>query len=231
MQDLEKLVKRHPDIFKTVPVEKNSSAEIYEKKVKPHKQIEGFVLVPELNLNVAEHILRIDDRIRAAAENVMDLTLEKVMELTIKEGYLADLTWYQAKELLSLLGSRMLTPTEFWKFYDYCLERRPEIIEKSFFYSEWLDGIIKDKKYLITNSCEQEIDIEQEDFWFDRQHINEKTGLPSKRTDIENKGRWKWQFFPAGEMETRYLCRSLYTIEIIRADYTASTLGVREVRD
>ena len=76
------------------------------------------VYVPDLELYVAEKILTIDDRVRKAAEVFINIYPNEGGQ------YLTYITWQEAKRLLKNLGSRMLTPAEFWVFYDFCLVKK-----------------------------------------------------------------------------------------------------------
>jgi len=56
-------------------------------------------------------------------------------------------SFYHCKELIHEKGLSMLSPLEFWQYYDHCKEKRPDMIEKlkdrglNSDYNEYLDGL------------------------------------------------------------------------------------------
>lgn len=167
----------------------------------------GFVYVPEIKLYVAEKILTLDDRIMEIAADLeynLSLSLSSSISKSYKGSYLKNVNWFEAKVILKHLGSRMLTLAEFWKFYSYCLEKRPDIIEESLEDKnacEWFDTLVNKNK-IITNANtvkkgsgysyregrEEECKFIRKTKWFafDKNDVNE-CGLPNKTSKF---GGW-----------------------------------------
>ncbi len=110
-----------------IPIKKPTPKELEELLNPPKKEIkrkEGFMYIPKLRLWVA-------DEVSMGGEN-----------------------WHGCNYILHKKGSQMLTPAEFWIYYDYCAENREDIIRELKLNSkkeEWLNAIVNGKNELVIN--------------------------------------------------------------------------------
>ena len=131
--------------------------------------LKNFTYVPELKLYVANEISMLKEK------------------------------WYSCKKKLKEKGSRMLTPVEFWIYYDYCAKNKPDLFEKffkSYCEDEWLDALMitanrcwGSRKKLILGSEVEGVtvsggmiynkQITKKQGRFERKDINAETGLPN----------------------------------------------------
>jgi len=121
--------------------------------------------------------------------------------------YVSDETKYEGwafrrcRELLERDNSSMLSPPEFWEYYDHCKEKRPDIIEKLKTNDkyEYLDGIYATENSLIAIKPKllekKQVDFSKRAYsynfpgseklmYFSREDVSEKHGQPYK-TDHE----------------------------------------------
>ena len=130
--------------------------------------------------------------------------------------------WYECKERLKERNSFMMTPADFWKYYEHCLENREDIIEdmKDGFEDEWLDALVIDRKHLLV-SPESTLDLDDggsysggkeykncvpvQDGSFNLNNVSTKTGLPRGLAVDEDKR--EFLFRPSRSSQARGVAR------------------------
>ena len=212
-----------------LPIRPVKTKEELENLLNPKREqerkpkIDGFTYIPELNLYVADEISMLGD------------------------------DWYACKAQLNANGSRMLTPAEFWIYYDYCVKNQPRIVENSFKdmnKEEWLDAVVENERELIV-SPDISSDMKEYSFgtryddviiskrgYFDREEISAPLGLPYV---IKEKGTFGYLGINFNDLP-KGVCRSTHGGYYIKAGPTIYlqyphlrlrhySIGVRECKE
>jgi len=137
--------------------------------------------------------------------------------------YVSDKLAYEGRAFISVRrqlekhGSSILSPLEFWEYYDYCKEKRPDIIEKlktSFRY-EYLDAIFNTDHQAIIIKPEftknREINLSKRTYdcfipkdthYFSRGDVSELHGYPDK----SNREEKEFCLFGYEQHRSNYSC-------------------------
>lgn len=208
---------------------------------------ENFVEVPGIGY-VAKQRLK-SDRL-GLEQNQLPENIRTAKDKTLI-GILAE----QAPEITRLLGSRTLTPAEYWRILTWAEHNSPELYENMTHPEtyEILDGVItnpriEEGKRIITlkllGKQEREIQLPNPDsifvhsgsFNFNRQDIDSETGFPQKSTPdgeydfyfpINTIGNKQGEFYIMINPLTSQFCADILPIQI--DDLTSPFLGLREL--
>ena len=173
--------------------------------------IEGFTFIPDLGFYVADETSMHDENL------------------------------YNCLRELDEKRSWMMTPVEFWKYYDFCMKNRMDIIEsvKDWNGGEWLNGIMGDYERLVVGygkmrgeaAKEYKVLVPRSYGGFDRKDIDPELGLPKVvHKDIHNR---EWRYKSPDSFETG-ICRLWEDCHILslasspRDSY--QSVGVRECK-
>ena len=149
------------------------------KKIIPRievQNLEGFEHIPELGFYVADEVSMLGK------------------------------CWTDCEQELQERKSWMLTPSQFWIYYDYCVQNKREIVTKSFREnSEWLDAFLDKEDSLIIRGIKYASinPILKTCGYFERRDIG-KHGLPES---VKNKGGWHYVYDGPEEYPIRVASR------------------------
>jgi len=143
-------------------------------KKAPHsiKKITGYEYIPSLKLYVSEEI----------------------------PSWSRKMSWLECKKNNEEYERFMLSPSMFWKFYDHCKEKRPDIIEnlKEREDGEYLDSLLFTEKLTMISNVKlgslTGTDFEYRPIDggnFNRDYISDKHGYPLKTNKV--KGEFKYR--------------------------------------
>jgi hypothetical protein len=98
--------------------------------------------------------------------------------------------FWDAREKLKEIGARILTPAQWWKFYDYCEQNCPDLIEDfEIDLGEWLNLYVSNEQKVAyeiapdsVSKMQKKIYLPNEAADFNREHINSETGMPDAFT-------------------------------------------------
>tara|TARA_Y100000034_G_scaffold136135_1_gene210998 strand:+ start:1636 stop:2292 length:657 start_codon:yes stop_codon:yes gene_type:complete len=166
--------------------------------------------------------------------------------------YVADRTswdsinWYKCKEIMKARNSFMLTPADFWKYYDFVSENRVDIVGdmKESFENEWLDALVIDRRHLLVTpefspgdksyigGTEYRESVPLDSGSFDPINASKETGLPAVFYADEDQG--DFLFKPNYSSEITGIVREGGNKIRLNAHITASDThpyrGVRECK-
>jgi hypothetical protein len=114
---------------------KNLESRVNGTKSPQRSKIRGFEYVPKLGLYVADNLTFLGNPLPGDFAIVAKYAPKEFPALAEHRRGLEATTYYGLKHELKKTGARMLTPKEWWIYYDHCIKKKPDMVKRLFNYN------------------------------------------------------------------------------------------------